>query len=580
MADVTTQLTQLIQGALVAAFGEDYADADPMLNPAGNPKFGDYQANLAMKLGKQLGKPPRDVAQAVVDRLQVGALIEKAEVAGPGFINLHLSNAALAEAANAMFADARLGVAPLDQSKTVVVDYSSPNVAKEMHVGHLRSTVIGDAIARVLTFEGHNVIRQNHLGDWGTQFGMLIEHLDETGQIEQDSLGDLTKLYKQSKARFDAEPDFAERAKQRVVALQGGDEKTLGAWKKLVAQSQDYFASIYSRMGVLLQPGDIRGESFYNDKLASVIDRLKRDSALEESQGAGVVFIDGFADKDGNALPMIVQKSDGGFLYATTDLAAVSFRVDELKADRVVYVVGAPQRQHFDMLFAVVRKFGWAPENVRLDFVPFGQVLGEDGKIFRTRSGETVRLVDLIDEAESRAIAVCKDKNPDLTDEQADHVGKVVGLGALKYADLSSDRIKDYKFSWDRMLALEGNTAPYLINAYVRVHGIFRKGEVDFAGFTSDHVQVEHPNEKALVLKLMQFGPTVAAVSDSLEPHRLCNYLYELASAFHKFFEQCPVLRSDVPDDVRQGRLALCKLVALTLKQGLDLLGIGVVERM
>lgn len=580
MPAIQQQLSSSLQIAVVDAFGDDFVGVDPMLNPAGNPKFGDYQANLAMKLGKQLGKPPRAVAEAVVDKLEVGGLIAKAEIAGPGFINLHLSSAALADAALAMLGDDRLGVAAAEQPKTVVVDYSSPNVAKEMHVGHLRSTIIGDAIARVLAFQGHDVIRQNHLGDWGTQFGMLIEHLDETGQIEQDNVGDLTKLYKESKARFDAEPDFAERAKKRVVALQGGDEKTLAAWQKLVGQSQDYFASVYARMGVLLQPGDIRGESFYNDKLPGVVDRLKSDGVLETSQGAGVVFVDGFADKDGNALPMIVQKSDGGFLYATTDLAAVGYRVDELKTDRVVYVVGAPQRQHFDMLFATVKKLGWAPEHVRLDFVPFGQVLGEDGKIFRTRSGETVRLVDLIDEAESRAIAVCKEKNPELAEDEATHVGQVVGLGALKYADLSSDRIKDYKFSWQRMLALEGNTAPYLINAYVRVHGIFRKGAIDFASFTSDRVEVTDPAEKALVLKLMQFGPTVASVADSLEPHRMCNYLYELASAFHKFFESCPVLRSDVPPEVKQGRLALCKLVALTLGQGLELLGIGTVERM
>lgn len=585
MADVTTQLKDALISALVAAFGDAYADADPMLNPANNPKFGDYQANLAMKLGKQMGKPPREVAHAVVDMLEVGAasggggVIEKVEIAGPGFINLHLSAAALAEAAYAMLGDDRLGVAPLSQPKTVVVDYSSPNVAKEMHVGHLRSTVIGDAIARVLTFQGHDVIRQNHVGDWGTQFGMLIEHLTKTGQADQESLGNLTKLYKESKARFDAEPDFAERAKKRVVALQGGDAATLAAWKKLVAQSETYFASIYQRMGVLLAPGDIRGESFYNDKLPGVIDRLKQDGALQVSQGAGVVFVDGFSDKDGNPLPMIVQKSDGGYLYATTDLAAIRYRVDELEASRIIYVTDARQSQHFAMAFKAAEDAGWLGQ-ASLEHVPFGTVMGEDGKPFKTRDGDVVRLVDLIDEAESRAIAVCKDKNPDLAGEEADNVGKVVGLGSLKYADLSSDRVKDYKFSWDRMLALDGNTAPYLINAYVRVHGIFRKGEIDFAAFTADHVQVDEPAEKALVLKLMQFGSTVDSVADSLEPHRMCNYLYELASAFHKFFESCPVLKSDVSPEVKQGRLALCKLVALTLERGLGLLGIGVVERM
>jgi arginyl-tRNA synthetase len=580
MPDTNAQLKDALTAALVSAFGEAYADTDPMINPANNPKFGDYQVNVAMKLGKQLGRPPRQVAQAIVDHLDAGDLLENVEIAGPGFINLHLSKATLADSAHALLHDPRLGVASLDQPQTVVVDYSSPNVAKEMHVGHLRSTVIGDAIARVLAFQGHDVIRQNHLGDWGTQFGMLIEHLDETGQAEQGNLGDLTKLYKESKARFDAESEFAERAKQRVVKLQGGDEATLTIWRKLVQQSQDYFATIYERMGVLLEPSDIRGESFYNDQLPGVIDRLKSDGIYETSQGAGVVFVEGFTDADGNALPMIVQKSDGGFLYATTDLAAAAYRVDELHADRVVYVVGAPQKQHFDMLFATLRKLGWVDEHARLDFVPFGQVLGEDGKIFRTRSGETVRLVDLIDEAESRAIAVCKEKNPELSGDEAAHVGRTVGLGALKYADLSSDRVKDYKFSWERMLALEGNTAPYLINAYVRVHGIFRKGGLDFAALDSDHVEVAEPAEKALVLKLMQFGTTVESVADSLEPHRLCNYLYELASAFHKFFESCPVLKADVPADVKHGRLALCKLVALTLERGLGLLGIGVVERM
>lgn len=579
MADLTAQLSSVLQNALIAAYGDDYAGADPMLGPAGNPKFGDYQANLAMKLGKQLGKPPREVAQAVVDQLQMGGLIEKVEIAGPGFINLHLSNQALADAASAMLGDDRLGVAPLDAPKIVVVDYSSPNVAKEMHVGHLRSTVIGDAIARVLMFQGHDVIRQNHVGDWGTQFGMLIEHLFETGQAEQESLGDLTKLYKQAKARFDAESDFAERAKQRVVALQGGDEATLAAWRRLVAQSQTYFASIYQRMGVLLEPGDIRGESFYNDKLPGVIDKLKQDGTLQTSQGAGVVFVDGFSDKDGNPLPMIVQKSDGGYLYATTDLAAICYRVDELQALCIVYVTDARQSQHFAMAFKAAEDASWLGQ-ARLEHVPFGTVMGEDGKPFKTRDGDVVRLVDLIDEAESRAIAVCKEKNPELAGDEADNVGKVVGLGSLKYADLSSDRIKDYKFSWDRMLALDGNTAPYLINAYVRVHGIFRKGEIDFASFTGAAVQVAEPAEKALVLKLMQFGSTVDSVADSLEPHRMCNYLYDLASAFHRFFESCPVLKADVPPEVRKGRLALCKLVALTLERGLGLLGIDVVERM
>ncbi len=592
MADVTQQLKDTLLTALVAAFGEAYADADPLLNPATNPKFGDYQANLAMPLGKQLGKPPRAVAQAVVDQLKLGGLIEKVEIAGPGFINLHLSNAAIADAALAILQDDRLGVAPLDQPQTVVVDYSSPNVAKEMHVGHLRSTVIGDAIARVLTFQGHDVIRQNHVGDWGTQFGMLIAYLLETmgediakarrGEAEGDrfEISDFNRFYKESKQWFDASADNQKIARDFVVRLQSGDEQIVSMWKFLRTLSQEYFHDIYKRMGVLLEPGDIRGESFYNDKLPGVIDQLKQDGVLQVSQGAGVVFVDGFSDKDGNQLPMIVQKSDGGYLYATTDLAAIRYRVNDLGAARIIYVTDARQSQHFAMAFKAAADAGWLANGATLEHVPFGTVMGEDGKPFKTRDGDVVRLVDLIDEAESRAIEVCKAKNPELAGDEAEQVGKIVGLGSLKYADLSSDRIKDYKFSWDRMLALDGNTAPYLINAYVRVHGIFRKGEIDFASFTCDHVHVEDPAEKALVLKLMQFGSTVDSVADSLEPHRLCNYLYELASGFHKFFESCPVLRSDVDPDVKQGRLALCKLVALTLERGLGLLGIGVVERM
>jgi arginyl-tRNA synthetase len=448
-----------------------------------------------------------------------------------------------------------------------------------MHVGHLRSTVIGDALARVLEFQGHRVIRQNHVGDWGTQFGMLIEHLLEKQSDGEIKLGDLTALYKEAKKRFDAEPDFSERAKNRVVMLQGGDQETLKIWKQLVEQSNQYFASIYQRMAIGLKPEDTRGESFYNEKLSPVMDRLIQDGALAESQGAKVVFVEGFTDREGNPLPMIVQKSDGGYLYATTDLAAAAYRIDELDADRVVYVVGQPQRQHFEMVFATLRKLGWASDNVRLDYVPFGSVLGEDKKMFKTRSGETVRLVDLLDEAEQRAIQVVREKASDLNSQEIEAIGKKVGIGALKYADLSSDRIKDYVFSWERMLALDGNTAPYLINAYVRIASIFRKAELGMADYAAP-IKIEDEHEKALVLKLLQFAAVVDAVAESLEPHRLCTYLYDLASLFHKFYERCPVLRSDVTEDVRASRLALCKLTGDTLERGLGLLGIGVVERM
>lgn len=580
MPDLTQHIEHALRDAVVSLFGDVYADLDPLVKPANNPKFGDYQANLAMPLAKRLGKEagnPRDIAQQIIDTVDLGPDFDAPTIAGPGFINLTVKPAALGKIADSLLADDRLGASKADNPQTVVIDYSSPNVAKEMHVGHLRSTVIGDALARVLRFQGHEVVAQNHVGDWGTQFGMLIEHLLEHGGADGGQ-GDLTAIYKQAKQRFDAEPAFAERAKQRVVQLQGGDAETLAVWRKLVDQSAAYFSSLYERLGILLTIDDLCGESFYNPMLPDVVGRLAEAGALEVHNEAKGVFVEGYFDREGNPFHMVVQKTDGAFLYATTDFAAAQHRIETLRGDRLIYVVGSPQRQHFEMLFATLRRYGWAGDGVRLDYVPFGSVLGEDGKMFKTRSGETVRLVDLIDEAEQRATAAVTEKNPDLADE-AEAIGKVVGIGALKYADLSSDRVKDYKFSWDRMLALEGNTAPYLVNAYVRIRSIFRKAELNMAGYSAS-VTVADPNEKALVLKLMQFSATIESVAESLEPHRLCNYLYDLASAFHKFYEHCPVLRSDVPPEVRASRLALCKLVAAALEQGLDLLGIGVVDRM
>jgi len=581
MTDLQQQIEAMLRQAVADAFGDAYADIDPLVGPANNPKFGDFQANLAMALGKQLGQKPHDVAEAIVAKLDdADALLEGVpSIAGPGFINLKINAKTLSAIANHRVADpARLGIAPASTPQTVVVDYSAPNVAKEMHVGHLRSTVIGDAIARVLAFQGHKVIRQNHLGDWGTQFGMLIENLLERGSADAGQ-GDLTTLYKEAKVRFDAEPDFAQRAKQRVVKLQGGDEESLAVWGRLVGQSAEYFNAVYTRMGILLTPEDLCGESFFNPRLAKTVELLEAAGVLQESNGAKVVFNAGFKDREGEPLPMIVQKSDDGFLYATTDLAAARYRMIDLGADRVVYVVGAPQRQHFEMLFATLRQAGWVPKNTSLEYVPFGSVLGEDRKMFKTRSGETIRLVDLLEEAEQRATAVVQSKNENLTEDEAKQIGHVVGIGALKYADLSSDRIKDYVFSWERMLALEGNTAPYLINAYVRIASIFRKAEMEMDAFTGTIV-VEDPDERMLVLKLMQFGAVVESVSKSLEPHPLCNYVYDLAKSFHKFYEHCPVLRSDVAPEIRESRLSLCKLAALTLRQGLGLLGIEVVDRM
>jgi arginyl-tRNA synthetase len=584
MNDLQTRIESALRSAVVHALGEAQSDADPMVTPATNPKFGDYQANLAMGLAKRMGASPRQLAESIVAAIETGDLIASAEVAGPGFINLRLTGHALGGVAAAMHEDPRLGVVRTESRQRVVVDYSAPNVAKEMHVGHLRSTIIGDAIVRVLEFIGHDVVRQNHVGDWGTQFGMLIENLLEQGYDPhgQASPGDLTAIYKAARQRFDSEPDFAERARRRVVALQGGDERTLDVWRALVAVSAGYFQSIYDRMDVRLTRSDIRGESFYNDRLPGLVERLDREGHLKISEGAAVVFPEGFAGKEGSPLPLIVRKSDGGYLYATTDLAAAVYRVEELSADRLIYVIGLPQKQHVEMFTQVLRQAGWVGEQVRIDFVGFGSVLGSDRKMFKSRSGDTVRLIELLDEAEHRAAEALSEKNPDLSDDERRQIAHVVGVGALKYADLSSDRVKDYVFDWQRMLAMDGNTAPYMIYSYVRARSIARRAAAE--GQAADSMSeaafvISDPSERRLVLQLAQFPRVVDGVAESLEPHRMCGYLFELATAFHHFFERCPVLRAQ-DEALRASRLALCDLVARTLQQGLGLLGIGTVERM
>lgn len=584
MPDVTQILHQRFADAIAASLGEEHREADPILRPSGNPKFGDFQANLAMSLGKQLGRKPRDLAQAVVEKLDTAGVCSDVEVAGPGFINLTLDPAFLADHAAGMLSDEKLGVVPAEAPQRVVVDYSSPNVAKEMHVGHLRSTVIGDAIVRVLEAVGHDVTRQNHLGDWGTQFGMLIEHIldkeaDGGARLEHAGQAELTALYQRAKQRFDDEPAFAERAKRRVVALQRGDEATLARWRKLIELSTRYFQSVYQRLGVKLTPEDVRGESFYNDKLASIVGDLEQAGLLLESEGAQVVYPEGFVDREGEAMPMIVRKSDGGYLYATTDLAAARYRIHELEAQRIVYVTDARQSRHFAMVFQTLRQVGWAGESVRLDHVAFGTVLGPDRKPFKTREGGIVRLVDLIDEAERRAAELIAEKDPELDAEQRTEVAHKVGVGGLKYADLATDRVKDYVFEFDRMLALDGNTAPYLQNAYVRIRSIFRKGGIEMSSVDASAIRVTEDAERQLVLKLLQWPDVVKQVADSLEPHRLCTLLYELASSFHSFYEQCPVLIADT-EEIRQSRLALAALAARVLERGLGLLGIETVERM
>ena len=580
MKDLQTTLEERFREALAKAFGEAHRATDPLVRPSTDPRFGDYQANVAMSLAKALKQKPRDVAQRIVDALDAEDLFERVEIAGPGFINLTLTSAALAARVAAMHADERLGVPKAETPLKVVVDYSGPNVAKEMHIGHLRSICIGDAIARVIRFLGHEVIGQNHLGDWGTQFGMLIQHLTETANGERREIADLNAFYQDAKRRFDEDPEFAARARARVVALQSGDEATLAAWRELVELSKRHFDAIYERLDIDRDLLEYRGESAYNDDLDAVIAELDEAGLLTESEGALVVYPEGFKGRDGEPMPMIVRKRDQGYLYATTDLAAARYRLRELGADGIIYVTDARQSQHFAMVFQTLRQAGWAAESVRLDHVPFGTILGPDRRPFKTRSGDVVRLADVIDEAEERAYAIVDSKSPQRPEDEKRRIAHVVGVGALKYADLASERVRDYVFDWERMLALEGNTAPYLQNAYVRIRSIFRKAAeegIDTSGDAS--IVLEESAERALALELLRFPQVVRAVGESLEPHRLCNYLYELASAFHVFYERCPVLSA--PDErLRGSRLRLADLTARTLRTGLGLLGIGTVEQM
>jgi arginyl-tRNA synthetase len=582
MHDLQTLIVARLRAAIAAALGDAHADTDPLVRPSADARFGDYQANVAMSLGKSLGVRPRDVAEKIVAAIGRDGLFAKVEIAGPGFINLTLTDEAISAQAAAMLADERLGVPAVKHPQRVVIDYSSPNVAKEMAFHHLRSTGIGDVLARVLRFAGHDVVGQNHLGDWGTQFGMLIQNMLE-GPAGGDavSVTQLNAFYQAARKRFDEDPAFAERARLRVVALQAGDAETLARWRELVEVSKRHFDALYARLDIDTADLEYRGESAYNDDLPRVIRELDAAGQLHESEGAKVVFPEGFTGRDGEPMPMIVQKSDGGFLYATTDLAAARYRLKDLRAQRLIYVTDARQAQHFAMVFQVLRQAGWAPETVRLDHVAFGTILGPDRKPFKTRSGETVRLADAIDEAEQRALAIVTEKNPELPDDDRRRIAHVVGVGAMKYADLSSERVKDYTFDWDRALAMEGNTAPYLQNAYVRVRSIFRKHQQATGAEVGDAgaIGVAHPAERALALKLLQLPQVIASVADSLEPHRLCNYLYDVASAYHGFYEKCPVLAA--PDEAtRESRLRLCDLTARTIRQGLHLLGIGVVEQM
>lgn len=571
MQSIQQQLDQAFRTAIRAAFG---IDADPIVGPSQNEQFGDYQSNVAMGLAKKLPQKtnPRAVAEQIRAKLDLGEMASEVSVAGPGFINVRLSPRWLAEQLQAIAADPRLGIEKTPNPQTVVVDYSGPNIAKQMHVGHLRSTIIGDALSRVIEFQGHNVIRQNHIGDWGTQFGMLIEYAWRHRDNSNSAIQDLEKFYVEAKKQFDADPEFADAARSAVVNLQKGDRRARQLWQQIVNETRRHYQGLYVRLGVRLGTEHERGESFYNDMLPEVVKELQDKGIAVKSEGAVVVFIDG-PDKP----PLIIQKSDGGYLYATTDLAAIRYRINELKADRIIYAHDSRQAQHFSQVFRTARKASWTRgDEVKLEYAPFGTMLGEDGRPFKTRSGDTVKLADLLNEAEQRALAVVTQKNPQLPEDQRGDIAQKVGIGAVKYADLAKDRISDYVFSWDQMLALDGNTAPYLQYAYARIRSIFRKAQS--MPLISAVPILEHPLELALARHLLRLGEIVDVVARELKPHHLCTYLYELATRFSGFYENCPVLQSNEP--TRSSRLLLCDLTARTMALGLDLLGIEHPEQM
>ncbi|MGK5445220.1 arginine--tRNA ligase [Micromonospora sp. URMC 105] len=539
----------------------------------------DFQSDAALALARRLGRPPRDIAAAVLDHAELDDVCAAAEVSGPGFLNLTVADRTLAALVSGLAGDDRLGVPTAPAPETVVVDYSAPNVAKEMHVGHLRSTVIGDAAVRLLDWLGHRVVRVNHLGDWGTPFGMLIEHLIDLGEAEaaqELSMGDLDSFYKAARVKFDADQTFQERSRQRVVALQGGDERTRRLWRLLVEQSERYFLTVYALLDVTLTRNDFRGESAYNDRLGGVVDELDRLGLLRASDGADCVFPPGFTGRDGEPLPLIVRKGDGGYGYPATDLAALRHRTDDLGATRLLYVVGLPQRQHFAMVFAAAEAAGWLRPPTRAVHLGFGSILGTDGRMLRSRAGGSVKLVGLLEEAVARATELARAKNPELDAESAAEIGRAVGIGAIKYADLATDRGRDYVLDWERMLSLDGNTAPYLQYAYSRIRSVFRRAGTDAR--PEAEILLAEPAERALAFELLGFAGVVAEVERTLEFHHLAGYLHRLASTFSAFYERCPVLRAS--GELRESRLVLADLTARTLRQGLHLLGIRTVERM
>jgi arginyl-tRNA synthetase len=578
MENIKLALERLLSDALSKVSGIQGVRANVI--SSSRPEFGDYQANGVMSVAKQLRRNPRELAAQTIACVSDDPLIAEMTVAGPGFINIVLNNTTLAcSATQALHSESLLE--PAKQPMRVVVDYSGPNLAKEMHVGHLRGTIIGDCLVRVLDALGHNVIRQNHVGDWGTQFGMLIAYMDSL-QSEFGSatlqLADLEQFYRSAKNLFDTDPSFAELARQYVVRLQQGDAACLRAWQHFIDHSLQHCETIYEKLRVTLTRTDLRAESFYNSDLPLIINELDAQGMLSISDGARCVFLDEFRGKEGAPLPAIVQKSDGGYLYATTDLAALRYRGRTLNAERILYVVDARQSLHFQQVFAIARKAGFVPQECLLEHIAYGTMMGKDGRPFKTRSGDTVKLQELLDEAVRRALGIVTEKNPDLSQQARDSIGNVVGIAAVKYSDLSKNRTSDYVFDWDTMLSMEGNTAPYMLYAYARIRSILRKQDEAAESTKYGPILCGMAEERALILKLLQYPEILHVVAAECMPSHLCAYLYELAGTFMRFYEVCPVLKAEA--EVRKSRLALVALTAELLKSGLGLLGLQTLESM
>ena len=579
MADPVGLVAQRIAVAFAKVGGQKAVGIDTAVRQSDRA---DAQVNGSLALAKVMGATPRDIAVKVLEVAELQDICSSTEVAGPGFINLTFANEFLARELVVASGSDKLGVASTPTSRRVVIDYSAPNVAKEMHVGHLRSTVIGDALVRMLMFVGNTVVRENHVGDWGTPFGMLIEHLIDSGEVnaaKELSIGDLDSFYRSARKKFDESEEFQKRARTRVVSLQGGDAETLRLWKLLVAESTRYFQTIYETLGVLLQDSDVMGESAYNSLLPQVVERLDNLKMLTTSDGADVVFPDGFTNRENQPLPLIIRKTDGGYNYATSDLACVIDRVERLDASLLLYVVGSPQAQHLQMVAAVAKQAGWLQAPREMVHVAFGNVLGADRKMLKTRSGDTIKLDALLTEAVERAAAAVAQKNPELSADKQSEIARIVGIGAVKYADLSTDRIKDYTFDWDRMLSFDGNTSPYLQYAHARICSIFRRADIERQSVRNVMPLIEHTAERELAMRVLQFDSAFWDTLDKYSPHRLCTYLYDLASCFSSFYEQCSVLKADT-DDQRNSRLMLCDLTARVMQAGLGVLGIEAPEQM